>query len=90
MLEAIAHVKKHAQIFGVSCDLDILDPQESQGVGSPETKGISAKELLKGLAVLKRDPDFKAFELVEYNPERDIREKTLNISFEILLEVMER
>ncbi len=88
MQEAIDHVLKKGAVFGVSCDLDILDPTECPGVGSPEKNGLPFAELRKGLRILKEHPAFIAFELVEYNPLRDVEGRTKKICFEILLDIM--
>ena len=46
--EAIAHISKGTVGYGVSLDVDVVDPSESPGTGSPEPNGLSAAELLKG------------------------------------------
>lgn len=86
--QAIDHVSRHTKAFGVSLDLDVITPEEAPGVGSPEEGGITTKELLKGISILKSKKKFKAFELVEYNPKRNHFEKTANICFEILKTIM--
>ncbi len=84
MLEAIEHVCKGVQRFGVSLDLDVIDPKDAPGVGTPEPHGISKDVLLDSLLLLSSDRRLIAFELVEYNPKRDIQEKTLHICLSIL------
>src|SRR5207248_1568284 len=55
MKEALVHVKRGAKHFGVSVDLDVIDPKEAPGVGSPEENGLSVEELLKGLSLVKKE-----------------------------------
>jgi arginase len=69
--EALARVRAHTAGFGVSVDLDALDPDEEPGVGSPVPGGIRCAELAAALSRLRGDPDFIAMEIVEYNPYRD-------------------
>lgn len=69
--EALARVRAHTAGFGVSVDLDALDPEEEPGVGSPVPGGIRCAALAAALARLRGDPDFIAMEIVEYNPYRD-------------------
>lgn len=86
--EALTHVKRHTKAIGVSLDLDVISPEEAPGVGSPEEGGLSAKELIKALALLKNEPTLKAFEMVEYNPKRNQHLKTAELCFDILSTVL--
>ena len=69
--EALAIVRKGTCGFGVSIDLDALDPQEEPGVGTPVPGGLRRAELATALGHLRDDPTFVAMEIVEYNPRRD-------------------
>jgi arginase len=69
--EALAIAKHGTAGFGVSVDLDALDPAEEPGVGTPVPGGLSRAELVAALAQLRDDPAFVALEIVEYNPRRD-------------------
>jgi agmatinase len=51
----------------VSVDLDILDPAFMPGTGTPEPGGITSKELLSMLQILK-GMDIVGFDVVELNP----------------------
>ncbi len=86
--EAIAHVMRGVSHYGVSLDLDVFNVEEAPGVGSPEEGGIRKGELLPLLSQLSKDPRLLAFELLEFNPERDIDHKTRELVFEILQKVM--
>lgn len=70
--------------FGVSLDLDAIDPEDAPGVGSPDPYGISAKQLLEALPLVAQDPRLCAFELVEFNPLADVDHKTLDLGHAIL------
>jgi len=69
--EALALVRQGTAGFGVSVDLDALDPEEEPGVGTPVPGGLSRAELAAALSCLRGDPAFVAMEIVEYNPRRD-------------------
>jgi len=69
--DALAIVRQGTAGFGVSIDLDALDPEEEPGVGTPVPGGLSRAELAEVLSHLRGDPDFVAMEIVEYNPRRD-------------------
>jgi len=69
--EALAIVRRGTAGFGVSVDLDALDPDEAPGVGSAVPDGLRGAELAAALSRLRDDPAFVAMEIVEYNPRRD-------------------
>jgi arginase len=68
---ALAIVRNGTAGFGVSVDLDALDPEEEPGVGTPVPGGLRRAELAAALSHLRGDPAFVAMEIVEYNPRRD-------------------
>lgn len=86
--EALQHVKKGTQGFGLTFDLDAFDPQDAPGVGTPATQGLRAQEVLSALSLFQRDPHFKALEIVEYNPDLDQSGKTLQLLKELLLNLL--
>jgi arginase len=69
--EALAIVAGAPMGFGVSLDLDALDPAMAPGVGSPEPQGLAAKDVVNSLDRLAREPRLRCLEIVEYNPDRD-------------------
>ncbi len=74
--EALAIVRHGTAGFGVSVDLDALDPEEEPGVGTPVPGGLHRDELAAALSRLRGDPAFVAMEIVEYNPRRDRKHAT--------------
>jgi len=74
--EALAMVRHGTAGFGVSVDLDALDPDEEPGVGTPVPGGLYRAELVAALSHLRGDPEFVAMEIVEYNPRRDRKHAT--------------
>lgn len=57
--------------FGVTLDLDAVDPDYAPGVGSPEPDGLGVCEVLVAFRELAGRPGLRAVEIVEYNPDRD-------------------
>jgi arginase len=76
--EALAIVRQGTAGYGVSVDLDALDPEEEPGVGSPVPGGLHRDELAAALSLLRSDPAFVAMEIAEYNPYRDRQHATAN------------
>jgi arginase len=84
MQEAIAHVSKNTVAYGITIDLDGLDPADAPGVGCPVNGGIKAQEFIKSLALLKQDPKMLGVEIVEFNPKEDEDNRTRKVIREIL------
>ncbi len=62
--------------FGITLDLDSIDPKDAPAVGTPEPGGIRAVELLDCLRPLLASPQCLAFEIAEYSPPHDVAGKT--------------
>ncbi len=77
--EAVAHVKKHTYAYGLTVDIDSLDPDEAPGVDVPEKGGIHAEELYQGFNMVINDPQLIATEIVEFDPGNDKDQKTEKI-----------
>lgn len=69
--EAIRIVSRGTCGYGVSFDLDAIDPLDVSAVGSPAEQGIGARTAVAALRGFAGDARLLGFELVEYNPERD-------------------
>jgi arginase len=74
--EAVARVSQHTAGYGISLDMDVLDPSEEPGVGSPAPDGLHRMELLAAFKSANADRRLLALEVVEYNPHRDNNYKT--------------
>jgi arginase len=57
--------------FGITLDLDAIDPLDAPGVGTPEAGGLRGDELIRALAAHGARPDLIGIEIVEYNPYQD-------------------
>jgi ornithine--oxo-acid transaminase len=71
MRDASAIVAKGTAGFGVSLDLDAIDPADAPGVGTPVQGGLAGYEVVNALAALYDRPGLCAVEIAEYNPARD-------------------
>jgi arginase len=86
--EAVAHVNRGTQGYGLSLDVDAIDPSEAPGTGCFEPNGLSAQALLECLPLIGRDERLRAFELVEFNPHKDEQQKTFALCQEILASLL--
>jgi ornithine--oxo-acid transaminase len=74
--EAVADVTAGTAGFGITVDLDALDPRDAPGVTTPVAGGIRAGEMAAALAQVNAHPALAAIEVAEYNPERDRGSRT--------------
>jgi len=84
MQEAIAHVTEKTKGFGVSIDMDALDPEEVPGVSTPEKDGLHVEEFLESLALIANNPHFIGAEIAEFNPENDRNHKSEKVIAKII------
>jgi ornithine--oxo-acid transaminase len=82
--EALAIVGGNEQPFGVSLDLDALDPDIAPAVTTPVAGGLAAGELRAALHGLLRERRCVALEISEYCPERDAQGQTGRLAVELL------
>ncbi|MGH9447655.1 MAG: arginase [Terriglobia bacterium] len=62
--------------FAVSFDMDVMDPSEAPGVGTPVRGGLTFREAHLALEMIADSGKMLALELVEINPIIDIMNKT--------------
>ena len=73
----------------VSFDLDILDPEISQGVSIPVFDGLSEDEAMQiNEYIINHMNEILSFDLVEFNPLRDIDRQTEQIAVNILAQMI--
>ena len=73
----------------VSYDLDVIDPDVAPGVSIPEFDGINEEEAMKiNEYLITHMDDILSFDLVEFNPLRDIDRKTEQIALNILAQMI--
>jgi len=73
----------------VSYDLDVIDPDVAPGVSIPEFDGINEEEAMKiNEYLINHMKDIVSFDLVEFNPLRDVNRKTEQIALNILAQII--
>lgn len=77
--EALEHVSSGTKGFGVTIDIDAFDPIFAPGTGTQEPGGIVPSDVMPCLAQIKDNPEFKALEIVEFDPSRDIDNKSAKL-----------
>lgn len=83
--DALAIVTRNTAGFGVSFDCDAIDPNDAPGVGCQETNGIRSKEFLDAFPILLAHDKLLGLEIAEFNPHRDIEQKTEKLIADCIL-----
>ena len=89
MKEAIRIATENTNGMHVSYDIDIIDPDIAPGVSIKAKNGISFEEaqtILQQLILQKEK--IKSFDLVEFNPDLDLEDKTYHIASYLLEEMV--
>jgi arginase len=76
MERAINLASRGSAGFIVSFDMDVIDPDEAPGVGTPVRGGITFREAHLAMEMVADSGKMLAFELVEINPIIDVMNKT--------------
>ena len=84
MQEAIKIVTSDTAGFGISIDLDSIDPLAAPGVSTPELDGISKEDLLDALKVIPKMENLMGVEIAELNPKFDLQQITANLAIDLL------
>lgn len=82
--EARTRVQAGTAGWGISFDLDGLDPRDAPGTGTPVEQGIRLANALQVLAGCSQDSRFMALELTEYNPLRDFGGQTAQAATDLV------
>ncbi len=73
----------------ISFDLDVINPDIAPGVSIPEFDGISEEEAMSiNEYIIKHINDILSYDLVEFNPLRDINRKTEQIALNLLAQII--
>lgn len=82
--EAKEHVTKNLIPYGISLDLDAFTPNEAPGTGATAIGGIKEQDVLPILRGILHDSALVAFELMEFNPDLDEKNKTLSLIWRLV------
>lgn len=68
----------------VSLDMDVLDPREAPGVGTPVHGGITYREAHAAMELIAETDACEAMEVVEVNPVLDSHNRTAELAIELI------
>jgi arginase len=68
----------------VSFDLDVIDPMQAPGVGTPVRGGITYREAHLAMELVAQSDKLLALDMVEVNPILDYRNQTAELAVELI------
>jgi arginase len=86
--EAQQRVKLGTVGYGVTIDIDSIDPTQAPGTGVSEPNGLDAHALCSALTQLSQDSSLIGLEIVEFDPHLDQNNKTEKIIADILVAIL--
>lgn len=72
----IARLQHRCRRYGISIDLDAVDPRDAPGVSTHASGGLAGNTLCRALAGLGEDPALVGVEISEFNPMNDREHRT--------------
>lgn len=86
--EALELATKGAKGLHVSFDMDVMDPSEAPGVGTPVPGGITYREAHLAMELIAESGRMTSLDLVEVNPILDSENRTAILATELALSAL--
>jgi arginase len=86
--EAIQIAGAGTEGFHVSLDMDVVDPREAPGVGTPVRGGITYREAHLAMEILCDSGRMTSMDVVEVNPVIDEANRTASLAVELVMSAM--
>ena len=88
MEQAMRIVARGTDAIHVSFDLDVVDPREAPGVGTPVPGGISYREAHLAMEMIAQSAKLVSLDVVEVNPILDERNITAQLAAALVLSAL--
>lgn len=86
--QAVADMIPPAQNLYITFDVDVLDPSQAPGTGTPETGGLFYQEARECLVALLAKSKLVAFDIVEVAPPYDNSELTVQVAARLMQDIL--
>ena len=86
--EVVTKILRTKKQVYLSIDIDAVDPVEAIGTGYLEHGGLSSRELIYFLQKIKQTNLISHTDIVEVNPEKDIRDLTSKLAAKLITELL--
>ena len=83
VMEEAIEFASGAAFLHVSLDMDVVDPEQAPGVGTPVSGGITYREAHLGMEILAKSGVVSSLEVVEVNPVLDEHNATASLAVEL-------
>jgi arginase len=88
MAEALRVTMDDTAGIGVSLDMDVVDPIDAPGVGTPVRGGVTYRESHLAMEMIADSHAMVSLEVVEINPVIDLHNKTALLGVEMMLSAL--
>jgi arginase len=88
MSEALRFASDDTEGIAVSVDMDLIDPADAPGVGTPVRGGITYREAHLAMEMIADSEAMASFEVVEINPVIDLHNKTALLAVEMVMSAL--
>lgn len=89
MADALTIINNNTAGYGISIDMDAIDPTEAPGTGYLEPNGLHGKALCHSLSQLQNYPNLLGIEITEFNPRLDQEQKTEKLIVQLIQSILE-
>lgn len=85
MQQALEAASRETDGIHVSLDMDVVDPAEAPGVGTPRRGGLTYREAHLAMEMVADSGLLRSMDVVEVNPILDERNRTADLAVELVL-----
>ena len=86
--KAVADAIPRGENLYITFDVDVLDPSQAPGTGTPETGGLYYQEARECLLALLERSNLVAFDIVEVAPPYDSSELTVQVAAQLVQDIL--
>ena len=86
--QAVADLIPAGENLYITFDIDVMDPSQAPGTGTPETGGLHYEEARDCLQALIAKSNLVAFDMVEVAPPYDSSELTVQVAARLILDML--
>ena len=72
----------------ISFDIDVMDPSQAPGTGTPETGGLFYQEMRDCLVTLLKERNLAGFDMVEVAPPYDSSQVTVQVAAQLIIDIL--
>ena len=84
----VADLIPEAENLYITFDIDVMDPSQAPGTGTPETGGLFYEETRECITELVRKSNLVGFDMVEVAPPYDNSELTVQVAAKLIIDIL--